>query len=72
MGQNGMDVKLSEAARELFPFSVECKALQKFAIYNHYEQACSNAEGLTPIAVIKGNRCKPLVVIDLDDFMELL
>ena len=73
MGANGEDIMLSPAARRKFPFSVECKNLAAFAGYNFYEQAVSNCpKNAKPIAVVKANRKKPLVLIDLQHFMELL
>ena len=32
MGQSGIDIKLSPAARKLFPYSIECKNQQKISI----------------------------------------
>ena len=73
MGSNGEDIQLSTAAKAAFPFSVECKA-RKVALplaYHALPQAASQF-GLTPLAVIKADRKKPLVVMALDDFMKLL
>ncbi len=72
MGSQGMDVKLSSAAQEAFPFSVECKARAKIAlVYDALSQA-DRRNGLTPVAVIKADRRQPLAVIALDDFMKLV
>jgi len=69
MGQSGEDIKLSPAARKLFPYAVECKSHNNFSIYKHYQQAKSNSsKSLTPLLVIKANHQKPLVVVDLDHF----
>lgn len=73
MGSNGEDIQLSTAAKATFPYSVECKA-RKAALplaYDALAQAASQ-NSLTPIAVIKADRKKPLVVMTLDDFMKLL
>ena len=73
MGANGEDVLLSPAARKLFPFSVESKNIKAFVGYNYLGQAESNCpKNVKPIAVVKANYKKPVVVIYLDDFMELL
>lgn len=72
MGENGEDIKLSNHARQLFPYSVECKARAAFSTYSLMEQAVGNCEGREPLLIIKGDRKKPLVIIDLDKFMELL
>lgn len=68
MGDTGADLKLSEIARKLFPFSCECKNHAKFAVYKDFEQAQSNADGLTPILVIKQNNSQPLVIMTLEDW----
>ena len=72
MGMSGMDIQLSNVARELFPYAVECKSRASFSTYKIWEQAESNCEGLEPLLVIKADSKKPLVVIDLDTFMKLL
>ena len=73
MGAGGEDVQLSPAARRLFPFSVEAKSRASIGVYAWYQQAKTNApKDMEPLLVIKQNHSKPLVVIDLDDFMELV
>jgi len=70
MGQNGVDVQLSPAAKKLFPFSIECKNMAAMTVYRWYEQAQKNTkDGTQPLLVIKENRKKPLVVVDLDYFI---
>ncbi|KQS01513.1 hypothetical protein ASG11_17825 [Sphingomonas sp. Leaf357] len=72
MGSNGEDIQLSPAAARAFPFSVECKARAGIAlVYDALGQAKTHSKR-TPIAVIKADRKRPLVVIDLDDFMKLV
>lgn len=72
MGAGGEDVQLSPAARKLFPYSVECKNLAKIAVFNYYEQSQTNAGSYEPLVVIKQNRSKPLAIVDLEHFMELV
>lgn len=73
MGAGGEDVQLSPAARKLFPFSVEAKSRASIGAYAWYQQAKANApKGTTPILVVKQNHSKPLVLVDLDTFMELV
>jgi len=72
MGQSGEDIQLSPAARKLFPYSVECKNLAKIAVYNYYNQCEGNSGDYEPLVVIKQNRSKPLAIIDLEHFMELI
>lgn len=73
MGQSGLDVQLSEAARKVFNFAVECKSQERFkGLYEVYQQAETNKEGMTPIVVIKSNRQIPLVLISADSFFKLV
>jgi len=73
MGETGEDIKLSKKARKLFPYSVECKSLAKVAAYSFYEQAEANTpKGVKPLVVFKANRKKPMVMLDLNHFMEVV
>ena len=73
MGAGGEDVLLSPAARKKFPYSVECKSRKSIPMYTWYLQAKHNAPRDTEaILVVKQNYSKPLVVLDLDHFMELV
>ena len=73
MGAGGEDVQLSPAARKLFPYSVEAKARASISVYAWYQQAKANApKGTEPLLVIKQNYGKPLVIVDLDHYMELV
>lgn len=71
MGAGGEDVKLSQAAYECFPYAVECKNLSRIAVYKFYEQACNHGKG-EPLVVLKQNRSKPLVLVDLEHFISLV
>lgn len=71
MGAGGEDVQLSPAARKLMPYCIECKSLAKIAIYKHYEQATGHGD-YEPLLVLKQDRAKPLAVVDLEHFMELV
>lgn len=72
MGSQGVDVQLSQAAKAAFPFNIECKARKAIALlYEALEQA-DRHDGLTALAIVKADRKRPLVVIDLDDFMKLV
>jgi len=71
-GVNGPDIGLSPLARRLFPWTVECKARSSFAIYAALEQAETNMMKATkPVAILKGDRKRPLALMYADDFMEL-
>lgn len=69
MGAGGEDVKLSPAARRIYPFQIECKSKSKVAVYNDYAQATTHGDH-EPVLVIKQNQCKPLVVVDADYFFK--
>ncbi len=72
MGETGEDIKLSKKAREVFPYSVECKSMARIAAYTYYEQAKANTPaGARPLVVFKANRQKPMAMLDLNHFMEL-
>lgn len=72
MGASGEDVQLSPAARKLIPCSFECKSYAKIAVYQWFKQCKANAKHYQPVLVIKQNQDKPLAVIDLEYFVELL
>ena len=71
MGAGGEDLIMARAARSKFPFSVECKNVEKLNVWEAYEQAKSNCNGYEPIVVMKKNHKKPLVVIDAEYFNRL-
>ena len=71
MGAGGSDIQLSQAAKRLVPFEIECKNKREIAVYGWYEQAKEHGP-LEPILVIKQDRCDPLVVIDADYFFNLI
>jgi len=72
MGQSGEDLVLSPHARDLLPISVECKSHAKFAVYSVIDQCKRNCpDGCEPVVVLKANYKKPVVVIDLDYYINL-
>lgn len=71
MGSQGEDLIMARAAREKFPFSVECKNTEKLNVWEAYEQAKANKGNYEPLVVMKKNGKKPLVVIDADYFIKL-
>lgn len=72
MGESGEDIKMARAAREKFPFSLECKNVEKLNVWQAYEQACENSGDYEPLVVMKKNRKKPLVVMDAEAFINLM
>lgn len=73
MGESGVDINLSPAAKRVFPFSVECKNVEKLNFWAAYEQAKQNTiKDTEPLLVVKKNHKKPIVVLDFDLFLRLL
>ena len=72
MGESGEDIIMARAARKKFPFSVECKNVEKLNVWAAYEQACSNCGKNEPLLIMKKNRKKPLVVMDAEKFIQLI
>ena len=71
MGAGGEDLIMGRAAREKFPYSIECKNQESINIWKSYEQAKENAGEYEPIVVLKRNNTKPLVLVDADYFVKL-
>tara|TARA_R110002020_G_scaffold158806_1_gene342198 strand:+ start:638 stop:997 length:360 start_codon:yes stop_codon:yes gene_type:complete len=74
MGETGVDIKLSTRAKELIPYSIECKNKETFkGIYDIMVQANHHIkENETAIAVIKMNQRDPLVIVDAEHFIDLI
>ena len=70
MGAGGEDLIMSKAARQKFPFSVECKNQERLNVWSAWEQAKGNRGIYEPLVVIKKNGVDPLVVLDAKVFME--
>ena len=71
MGAGGEALIMAHAAREKFPYSIECKNQESLNVWKSYEQAESNSGDHEPILFIKRNNQKPLVVIDAEYFVKL-
>ena len=64
---------LSKVARKLVGVNFECKNQNKMkTIYDWYKQSAKGQHKLMPCVVMKMNTRDPLVVIDLEDFMDLI
>ena len=71
MGQPGVDVQMSPAARKKIPITIECKARKSIAVYSYYDQAIENApSGMEPVVIIKADRKKPLAIVDAEFFLK--
>ena len=71
MGAGGEDLIMARAAREKFPYSIECKNQEKVNIWQSYSQAVENSKDYEPVVVVKRNNHKPLVIVDAEYFVGL-
>ena len=72
MGAGGEDLIMSKAARNKFPYSIECKNQERMNIWSAWEQANNNKGIYEPLVVIKKNGVRPLIVLDAENFLEMI
>ena len=72
MGSGGEDLIMSKAARHKFPYSIECKNQESLNIWKAWEQANGNKGLYEPLVVIKKNGVRPLVVLDAENFLDMI
>ena len=72
MGAGGEDLIMARAAREKFPYSIECKNQEKLNIWSSLEQAENNSGSHTPLLIFKRNRTKTYAVLEFERLLELL
>ena len=70
MGAGGEDLIMSRAARQSFPYSIECKNQEKLNIWAAWDQCKGNAQMYQPLCLIKKNGVTPLVVLEADVFLD--
>ena len=58
MGAGGEDLIMARAAREKFPYSIECKNVEKLNVWEAYKQASENSKDYEPLVVMKKNNHK--------------
>lgn len=72
MGAPGEDVLFSPAARRQFPFSVECKNVEKLSIWSAIDQARANCNpDHTPMVVFTRNRENVQVAMPFEKFLKI-
>ena len=71
MGAGGEDLIMARAAREKFPYSVECKNQEKINLWESYNQAQKNSKNHEPVVILKRNNSKPLILVDAEYFVKL-
>ena len=72
MGAGGEDLIMSKAARNKFPYSIECNNQEKLNIWAAWDQANANKGVYEPLVVIKKNGVQPLVVLDAENFLDMI
>lgn len=70
MGASGEDVLMSEKAKELFPYSIECKNQERLNLWDAWDQCVNNASH-NPLLVVKKNRKPVLAIVTFDHFIKL-
>ena len=71
MGAGGEDLIMARAARQKFPYSIECKNVEKLNVWEAYKQAEENSKDYEPVVVMKKNNHKTLVVLDAEHFVKI-
>ena len=83
-GACGEDIKLSPAAREKYPFVIECKNQETISIWKALEQAeghlvavldkgrIIDVKALSPVLFFRRNRSKLYVALDAEEFVRLI
>jgi len=73
MGESGIDIKLTPAARKLIPFDVEAKAQEKLNLNEALKQAEGNAsDGRIPTVIFTKNTDKVWIALEFVEFMKLV
>ncbi len=74
MGDPGIDIILSEQARQILPFAIETKRTERLELTKALEQAEANAakEKLKLCLVFRRNRSSPYAILKWEDLLGLL
>jgi hypothetical protein len=74
MGDSGIDIRLSNAARKVFPFSVECKNVERMSLWDAWEQAVAHEakEGLSALIVHRKNNTEALAILRFEDLLTVV
>lgn len=73
MGQAGVDIILRGAARELFPFSIECKSTEKLSLTTTILQARANTQDGTDWMIVHRNKAvrEPIIILTWEAFARI-
>jgi hypothetical protein len=73
MGQSGTDIRLVADAKELFPWSIECKNSESWSVPAFIKQAKENQlPGTDWLVVMKKNQHEEIIVLDAEVFFDIL
>ena len=72
MGMGGEDIILSPIAKQLIPYSFECKNTERLNLWGALEQCEGNCEDRDPILIFKKNRSKVYAVMEFDKLLKLI
>jgi hypothetical protein len=73
MGQQGTDIILTPAAKQLIIFDIEAKAQENLNIWNALKQCEENSTtGRVPLLVFKRNRTETYCTLKLSDLLRLI
>ena len=73
MGQSGSDIRMEKEVIEKFPFAIECKYQESWAVPSWIEQARSyQKQGIDWILICKRNQKPPVIIMDAHAFFEML
>lgn len=72
MGAPGEDLLLSPAARKVYPYSFECKNVEKLNIWQAINQARENAGAHTAAVVFSKNNEETMIALPLEHLLELI
>ena len=71
MGAGDQAMIMAIARREEYPYSIECKNVEKLNVWEAYKQAEENSKDYEPVVVMKKNNHKTLVVLDAEHFVKI-
>jgi len=71
-GVNGPDIRLSKNGTRLCPFQFEAKSQNRMKTIYKWKRQSEKNTNLDGVLVMKSNGKKPLVVMDMDLFFDLI
>ena len=76
MGAGGEDIQLSPAARKIYPYTIECKNVERLNMWEAVDQAQAHAvkdgRGHIPLVAFKKNGRDAWIAMPAEQFMELI